>query len=58
MYSFLKPQFFGTKLKNNRYRQLSAVIKMKTYKIKTSFVSPDGRDIKAGINFMIFILIS
>ena len=41
-------------------RQLSEDIKMKNYRIKTSFVSPEGpktRANKTGINFMIFILI-
>ena len=36
------------------YRQLSADILMKTYKIKTSFVSPEGPKVRAnksGITF-------
>ena len=39
------------------YRQLSADIKMKNYKNKTSFISPEGQKARAkktGINIMIF----
>ena len=41
------------------YRYLSADIKMKHYKIKSSFVSPEGRTRanKTGLNFTNFILI-
>ncbi len=42
------------------YRRLSADIKMKNFKIKTSFLSLEGLKAQAkktGINFMIFILI-
>ncbi len=41
-------------------RHLSTDIKMKNYKIKTIFVSPEGPEARAnktGINFMIFISI-
>ena len=40
------------------YRQLSADIKIKSFKIKVSFVSPEWRkawDNKTGINLMILI---
>ena len=39
------------------YRKLPADIKKKNYKIKTSFVDPEGpKANKAGINFMTFII--
>ncbi len=42
------------------YRQLSADIKMKKYKIQTSFAcqeGPEARTNKTGIDFIIFILL-
>ena len=42
------------------YRQLSAYIKMKNFKIITSFVNPEGQKFRANktyINPMIYILI-
>ena len=42
------------------YRQLSADIKMKNYKIKTSLVRPEGSNARANktcINFMIFLFL-
>ena len=42
------------------YRQLSADIRMKNYKINTSFISPEdpkAQDNKTGNHFMIFIVI-
>ena len=64
--SFMALQYLTFKFKQlllfiaSYYRQLSADIKIKSYKIKASFVireSPKAMDSKTGINLMIFILI-
>ena len=39
---YLRGEKIGKLFIASYYRQLSADIKMKTYKIKTSFVSPEG----------------